>query len=119
MKKFYIPYIVFSIIFVTLFVIKITTKDENNIKYIPPNPTTEKPEQQEKTIIEEIQDDDIYYIVRASENKIFLYDKKNNIIEKLNIDYNNLREYDKNLFLNGIKVTDMQDVYQLIEDFTN
>lgn len=120
MKKFYIPYIVFCIILITLFIFKISTEDKKDEINAVPSPLTNYNEnKEEKNILQENQDSDLFYVIRASENNIFLFDKNNKVIEKLNIDYMNLREYDKNLFLNGIKVDNMQDVYQLIEDFTN
>lgn len=120
MKKFYIPYIVFCIILLTLFVINLNSAPRKN-------PAGEKKEyvkaEEKYTEIKndskDIKTESNYYTVKANENNIFLYDKNNNIIEKLDIDYANLREYDKNQFINGIRVTSMNDVYLLLEDFSN
>ena len=120
MKKIHIPYIVFCVILLTLFMINISNSERNNYKNINSAPINNyKETEKDRNIFEKTNDEEIYYIVKASNNDIFLYDKNYNVIEKLNINYNSLREYDKNLFLNGIKVDDMQDVYHLIEDFTN
>lgn len=120
MKKFYIPYIVFSIILLTLFVINLNSAP----KEIPIEEKNESIKAEEKTteiknVVEDTKTESSHYTVKASENNIFLYDKNNNVIKKLDIDYANLREYDKNQFINGIRVMSMDDVYLLLEDFSN
>ncbi|MEE1042357.1 MAG: hypothetical protein UH854_00165, partial [Clostridia bacterium] len=60
-----------------------------------------------------------YYVVRSENNSVFLYDNNNLMLNKLNIDYSNLRKFDKEQFDKGIIVSEMSDVYQLIEDFSN
>ena len=120
MRKIYIPYIVFCILITTLFVINL---------FSGPNQPTYNVQQKivetKKEIVEDNQDENKtekerdFYTVKAMENNIYLYDKNNNILDKLNINYNNLREYDKKQFEIGIKITDMSGVYQLIEDFSN
>ena len=120
MKKFYIPYIVFCIIVLTLFVINLNKVPKQEVREVIPQTTnnnkkieiSENKETKEKS-------KESFLLIKASENSVYLYDENNNIIEKLNIDYKNLREYDKNQFLNGIKVKSMQEVYQLMEDFSN
>lgn len=120
MKKFYIPYIVFCIILLTLFAIKLSYEPDNNITNTEPAPMVNDSEIKNTGNNEKkIENETNYYIVRASGNNIFLFDKNHTVIEKLDIDYNNLREYDKNMFLNGVQFNDMQEVYQLIEDFSS
>lgn len=118
MKKFYIPYIVFCILILTLFV--------TNLKNTEPKDTAEQnphivntDNKSDKIIDSEKNTEKKSYIVRADNDNVFLYDNDENVIKKLNIDYPSLREYDKNQFLNGIKFNDIQSVYQLIEDFSN
>lgn len=117
MKKFYIPYIVFCILILTLFVTNLKNSPKKQVAEVKQSLIQNEEKRTDVTETEFIENK--YFIVRANDNKIFLYDNNDNIIEKLNIDYLTLREYDKNQFLNGIKVNNMQEVYQLIEDFSN
>ena len=118
MKKIYIPYIVFSLLLMSIFVVTLI----NDQKKIPhyddiKNPNKEEVEiKPENTTKETVKD---YYIVKKYQNNIFLYDNKNNILKKLDINYNDLREYDKKQFTAGIKLPDISSVNQLIEDFSN
>ena len=118
MKKIYIPYIVFCILMLTLFVINLN-KQEHQID-IEVNPQVSKRQNINTGLIIDNDDSkDKFYVIKAKDNNIFLLDNNENTLKKLDIDYLTLREYDKNQFLNGIKVTDMEEVYQLIEDFSN
>lgn len=118
MKKFYIPYIVFCLLILTLFVTNLKNNEmENTIETKPHIVNTNK--KSNKIINNKKNTETKSYIVRADNDNVFLYDGEENIIRKLNIDYPSLREYDKNQFLNGIKFNDIQSVYQLIEDFSN
>ena len=120
MKKFYIPYIVFCIILLSLFIININSAPKKNpIEYKKEYVKAEKKSSEIKNDAKDIKAESSYYTVKASENDIFLYDKNNNVIEKLDIDYSNLRQYDKNQFIKGIRITSMDDVYILLEDFSN
>ena len=118
MRKIYIPYIVFCILLITLFVIMMFNEQDQS-PYYSENTITENKvikKTQENKIDEKERE---YYIVKANDESIYLYDNRNNILDKLNINYDNLREYDKKQFNVGIKLTDMLGVYQLIEDFSN
>ncbi len=117
MKKFYIPYIVFCIILLTLFVVN--TADISTKEQTYTIPDTENSNYQAE--IEDIKEknEDIYYTVKSSGNYLYLFDNNENLIKNLYIDVDNMREYDRDLFEKGIKIKTMDEVYQLIEDFSN
>lgn len=110
MKKFYIPYIVFAVIFIFLFLYN-QQIPQNNIKKTETNNIIDK-----QTTHKHISN---YYTIKSENNSIFLFDNNNLILNKLDIDYKNLRKFDKDLFDKGIVVSEMSEVYQLIEDFSN
>ena len=59
------------------------------------------------------------YVVKARKKEIFLYDNNNNIIKNLNIDYDSLREFDKEQLKKGLIIKNPDDLIEFIEDFTN
>ena len=117
MKKTYIPYVVFVIFIVTLFIFNIY---RNNIKhesstlndYNYNENKTENPNTTEDF-------ENFYYMVKEKNNEIFLFDNNMNILKKLNINFVGLREYDKKIFEQGISFDNIGDVYSLMEDFSN
>lgn len=116
MRFFYIPYIVFCIILVTQFIINVSDKPEMS------QTVTEEKKidiyfKSNLPAVENIKKD--FFTLKAKDNKVYLYNQNDEIVQILNIDYSSLREYDKNQFNNGIKANNMQEVYSLIEDFTN
>ena len=102
-----------SLFVVTLINDKEKIPDYNEEKITKEYKTEEKIENTPKEL------DSNHYIVKTYQNNIFLFDNENNIVKKLDINYNDLREYDKKQFNSGIKLPDISSVYQLIEDFTN
>lgn len=120
MKKVYIPYIVFCMLLTTLFVVNIfDNKKQTTYSEDEKIMETKKKVVNDSKSKAKLDSENEFYTVKAMENNIYLYDKNNNILDKLNINYNNLREYDKNQFELGIEISDMSGVYQLIEDFSN
>ena len=59
------------------------------------------------------------YTIKATNKKILLYNSKNEIIKELNIDYNSLRNFDKEQFEKGITISESNELNQIIEDFLN
>lgn len=59
------------------------------------------------------------YIVKYINNSVVVLDSSDKVIKTLDIDYNSLRDYDKEQLLAGIRVNDSEDIYQLTEDFTS
>ena len=115
MKKSHIPYIVFVIlILILLFISNYRTNilQQNTTNYeVDKNEFKTKNELPEK--------DKLFYLVKEKNNEIFLYDGNMKVIEKLDINFNDLREYDKKMFVFGIKFENIDDVYSLLEDFSN
>lgn len=100
MKKIYIPYIVFSIIILTLIVLShVKSKEIDTNKINVP----------EKNL----------YVIKASDNKVYLLNNKNHILKELNINFNSLRKYDKEQLKNGLLVSTKNELNQIIEDFSN
>lgn len=97
MKKFYIPYIVFCFVVLTLIIF--------------PYKNISKPIIEEKT--------QKTYTVKAKNNKILLFNNENKIIKELDIDYDSLRSFDKEQLNKGIKIADHKELNQFIEDFSN
>ena len=114
MKKNHIPYIVFSLIMIALFVFNVFHPEKNeNVSH----KKTDKPKQSAE--FEDNKKTPDTYVVKADGKQIFLYDNEQRIIQRLNIDFNNLREYDKNMLIEGIYFDNIEDVYLLIEDFSS
>ncbi len=119
MRKIHILYLVFIIVIAILFIPKLISCTKNNDEE-----AQRKLESINKNFdifdIENNKDElDNLYIIKAHGEEIYLYDSNFNVIEKMNIDYSSLREYDKTLFINGIYIDNMEDVYSLVEDFSN
>ena len=115
MKKSLIPYVVFIILIVILMVIA-----NYRIDVLQPNTTNydvDKDESETQNLLPEKKD--FVYLVKENNNEIFLYDSNMYVIEKLDINFNGLREYDKKMFTLGIEFENIDDVYGLIEDFSN
>lgn len=119
MKKIYIPYIVFAMLTAILFILKLSNAAEKTSQIDVIKPITEIKQQSNHTKTNKNDIENYHYMIKAVDNEILLLDEKNNVINKLNIDYNSLRSYDRNLFLNGIKKNSINEVYQLVEDFSN
>ncbi len=117
MKKSHIQYIVFSLIIIVLFVLNVLqNKKSDNISHTK----LDKPKQSIKSEAnEKKQINSETYTIKADNEQIFLYDNEENVIQKLNIEFNNLREYDKKMFVEGIYFDNIEDVYLLIEDFSS
>lgn len=117
MKKSYIQYVVFGILLVTLLVFN-NYSNNSTRKNIQENHTDFH---NDKNIVTNFYENDMekFYFVKENNNEIFLYDNNMNMIKKLDIDFSGLREYDKKIFVSGIRFNNMDDVYCLIEDFSN
>lgn len=59
-----------------------------------------------------------YYTVKLYNDAIWVF-SDGEPVKKLNIDYKNLRLYDKELFAKGINVRDLSELAQLEEDFSS
>ncbi len=97
MKKFYIPYIVFCIITLTLITFSYKKFEQ---------PDTQKCEK-------------MFYMIKTTNNKTYLYNKKKQLIKEINIDLNNLRRCDKENLKKGIIINSMQELNHILEDFSN
>ena len=117
MKKSHIPYVVFGLLFAILFIQNSFQQKNFKEKTIIENNKYYDKSQEEKSIVENNANN--FYLIKENNEEIYLYDSKLCVIEKLNIDYKNLRQYDKNMFKNGMYFESLNEVYQLIEDFTN
>ena len=116
MKKTHIPYIVFSLIIIVLFVFNVFLPIKKD------SISDEKADNSKQNIESKNNENDKKYkkyTVKADGEQILLYDNKLNVIRKLNIDFNNLRDYDKKMFIAGIYFDNIEDVYLLIEDFSS
>ena len=109
MKKFYIPYILFCIVSLILLLRNLTYEHKtNDYVYL----TKEiSPYKIKKTY-------NIYTIKSLNED-IVVFDKNDELLFKLNIDYKTLRDYDRKKFDIGIKVYDINALSEIIEDFSN
>ena len=117
MKKSHIQYIVFSLIIMVLFVLNVLqNKKKDNISHTESGKPKQGIEYEAK---EKNQNHSETYTWKADNEQIFLYDNEENVIQKLNIEFNNLREYDKKMFVEGIYFDNIEDVYFLIEDFSS
>lgn len=101
MKKIYIPYIVFSIIILTLIVLSHVKSKEIDTNKI------------------NVPEKSLYVIKASSDNKVYLLNNKNHILKELNINFNSLRKYDKEQLKNGLLVSTKNELNQIIEDFSN
>lgn len=120
MKKFYVPYIVFVIILGTLFIINLKNEPQKMINDAKDESLINTPKLEiKKNPVNNKVENESFFIIKSSGDNVYLFDSDDNVVEKLSIDYDNLREYDKQLFLKGIKVDSIQEVYHLIEDFSN
>ena len=117
MKKTHIPYVVFGLLFTILFVLNGFQQKNFKEKTIIENHKYHNKSQKEKSIVENTTKN--FYLIKENNEEIYLYDSKLCVVEKLNIDYKNLRQHDKNMFKNGMQFESLTEVYQLIEDFTN
>ena len=123
MKKFLIPYtIVISSILIIFSVLTINTgktppKTEitqdkktqlNPVKSANPAPETE-PETNE--------DETEFYTIRYDGSKTNVYDKDDNVVRSLNINFPSLREYDKDQLKRGVTVYSVEEVNEFAEDF--
>jgi len=117
MKKSHLLYVVFGILILTLYIFNFYSNSvmEKNIHQNNNNLHKTKSE-----IPDSYKDDtESFYLVKENNNEIFLHDKNMNIIRKLDIDFSGLRDYDKKIFVSGIRFENISDVYNLIEDFSN
>lgn len=77
---------------------------------------TEKTNQQTKEITNE--DEPEFFTIKFDGNKTNVYDKNDNIIRSLDIDFPSLREYDKSQLKQGVTVYSIDEVNEFAEDFT-
>jgi len=114
MKKRYIPFIISAAFLIVLVIISIiflyaNKQEEFKISIDTNNKIVAK---------SNIKTPD-KFTLKSINNEIFLYDNKNNVIKKIDINYNLLRDYDKKQFKNGIVVSSLEEVFQIIEDFSS
>lgn len=110
----------FLIIF-TVFLIntdKSQTKKEllNDNKLKINSVKTENTNQQTKEITNENEPE--FFTIKFDGNKTNVYDKNDNIIRSLDIDFPSLREYDKSQLKQGVTVYSIDEVNEFAEDFT-
>ena len=115
MKNKYIPYVVFVVLITILLFLGILKKEAISHNTTNYNQYNNKSEAKNSLP----QNDEIFYLVKEKNSEIFLYDNNMHIVEKLNRNFDDLREYDKKIFISGIRFENINDVYSLIEDFSN
>lgn len=125
MKKFYIPYIVVLTIIAVIY--SVTTFTNNKPREIQSSENI--PEKKSENIIsktpnningdyKEMEPPKEYYTIKSENKSILVYNSENEVVKKLEIDYNSLRDYDKKQFDEGITVDTLEDVYHIAEDFS-
>ena len=120
MYKRHIPYIVSCIFIITLIIISI-------IVLLPKKESTKNISQtkNEHTKSDEIisakseKNTEEKYTIKAENGVIYVFNSDKDIIKTLNINYNQLREYDKKEFDKGVTVTSLEEILRIIEDFSN
>lgn len=124
MKKFYIPYIVVLTIIAVIYSVTTFTNNKSREIQSSENIPEKKSEIISKTPnnvnddYKEIEQAKEYYTIKSENKSILVYNSENEVVKKLEIDYNSLRDYDKKQFDEGITVDTLEDVYHIAEDFS-
>lgn len=122
MKKLYILSITAAVLTLTAVIFSVKNPDQdapenNNTATQEENYVTSEYKANAKPQAEE-SNFKPYYTVKSTDGEIYVYNSDNEIVKKLDIDYNSLREYDKEQFQKGIVIEDIEDVYHIAEDFS-
>ena len=120
MKKFYTLYIVLVLVLCLSYGIFTGRNSEQESKGVDESVFVEEKSTENidvKVVADQISDVEMYTI-RSENSNINVYNSDNEIINKLNIDYDSLREYDKRQFDDGIVVGSLEEVYLIAEDFS-
>jgi hypothetical protein len=72
----------------------------------------------ESTAVAQNTDAEAEYVVKLYNGEIWVF-SENDAIKRLNIDYDSLRLYDKELFAKGINVSNLRELTELEEDFSS
>ena len=98
-----------------LSVIVSTSFIENEHDYIYENAIVNSADDVQKTPSNDVE---MKYLIKLHEGNLCVYDWDKNIIDTITVDFNSMREYDKNLFAKGVAVEELEEIKHIAEDFS-
>lgn len=117
MKKRHILYVILSIFFVLILSnFRIVDKETTNApKTSPKDNTTSILSNKENTPATETEKE---YLIKLYNGNLNVYDRNNNVVETITIDFDSMRDYDKKQFTKGITVSNLEEIKHIAEDFS-
>ena len=120
MKKRYIPYFTFVVLLTVVFGLNIyMNKRENNIENEITTESTAKSEKinEYETPISKTENK-TYYLIKYNNGHLNVYNSDNTIIDTIYVDFDSMREYDRKQFIQGVSVSNIDEIKHITEDFS-